>query len=203
MISERPTPSGPHMKLGNFVVAQDSTNSDENAVNVNDQLVQAANSNDSQAILDALHNGANINFQEQGSGQTVLMSSTLRGLDESVRTLLKNGADPSITEKDGYGPPHGAGFQGRAEVMRILHEEFNIDVLKDEHPDGYLPFHRACWGRAPRHTDTVRYLLELGIDFNTPAKNGRTCWEMTSNPGTKALLEEYGAVGSADSEFEL
>ena len=30
------------------------------------------------------------------------------------------GADTTIPEKDGYTPMHGAGFQGRAEIAKIL-----------------------------------------------------------------------------------
>ena len=30
------------------------------------------------------------------------------------------GADTTVPEKDGYTPMHGAGFQGRAEIAKIL-----------------------------------------------------------------------------------
>ena len=39
---------------------------------------------------------------------------------ESVRFLLDAKADTSIPEKDGYTPMHGAGFQGRAEIAKLL-----------------------------------------------------------------------------------
>ena len=38
----------------------------------------------------------------------------------AVEALLAAGADVSIGEKDGYTPMHGAGFQGRAEVTKLL-----------------------------------------------------------------------------------
>ena len=38
----------------------------------------------------------------------------------AVEALLAAGADVSIGEKDGYTPMHGAGFQGRAEVAKLL-----------------------------------------------------------------------------------
>ena len=39
---------------------------------------------------------------------------------ESVKFLLEAKADTSIPEKDGYTPMHGAGFQGRAEIAKLL-----------------------------------------------------------------------------------
>lgn len=42
------------------------------------------------------------------------------GNPESVKFLLDAKADTSIPEKDGYTPMHGAGFQGRAEIAKML-----------------------------------------------------------------------------------
>ena len=42
-------------------------------------------------------------------GQTPLMHGVLQGMTQSVKYLLKRGADTSIPEKDGYTPMHGAG----------------------------------------------------------------------------------------------
>ena len=38
----------------------------------------------------------------------------------AVEALLAAGADATIGEGDGYTPMHGAGFQGRAEVAKLL-----------------------------------------------------------------------------------
>ena len=62
------------------------------------------------------------------------------------------GADSSIPEKDGYTPMHGAGFQGRAEIAKILIDH-GLDK-SDRHGDGYTPMLRACWGKEARHTQT-------------------------------------------------
>lgn len=55
-------------------------------------------------------------------GQTPLMHAVLMGKEHAVRALLAAGADTSISEKDGYTPCHGAGFQGRAAIMLQLIE---------------------------------------------------------------------------------
>lgn len=154
-----------------------------------ERLLEACRMGDGKAVLREIENGANINVQEQGSGQTPLMSAVLSGQAQVVTILLKKGADVTIGEKDQYTPAHGAGFQGRAKIMSLL-KEHGIDVVKDFHPDGYAPLHRACWGNEQRHSDTVQFLLEIGTDPNMPG-NGKTCAEMTRNPATLQVLRKY------------
>lgn len=141
----------------------------------------------------ALSEGANINVQDEVNAQTALMRATLHGWSGIVTYLLDQGADVNIGEKDGYTPAHGAGFQGRAKIMAILRQH-GVDIFSLAEKDGFAPFHRACWGREERHTETIRYMLEQGVDLNL--KGGpeqRTCFQMTPNQGTRALLIENGA----------
>ena len=63
---------------------------------------------------------ANIDERDDRSGQTPLMMSVLMGRTDLVKFFLEKGADVTIPEKDGYTPVHGAGFQGRAQIMKIL-----------------------------------------------------------------------------------
>jgi ankyrin repeat protein len=145
----------------------------------------------------ALKEGANINVKDEVNGQTALMRATLHGWTSIVSYLLDKGADVSIGEKDGYTPPHGAGFQGRVKVMATL-KDHGVDIFAASTKDGFTPFHRACWGREDRHTETIRYMIEQGVDVN--AKGGpdqRTCFEMTPNRKTRALLIEHG-VGNQE-----
>lgn len=115
-------------------------------------------------------------------GQTPLMNAVLSGKSHAVAFLLQAGADPTIPEKDGYTPPHGAGFQGRAEIARLLHAHgINIDVA---HSDGNRPIQRACWGNDKRHADTVKTFVELGAAL--AVKDCRT-----SNPHTKSYLASH------------
>ena len=53
---------------------------------------------------------------------------------KAVRFLLDAGADTTIGEKDGYTPLHGAGFQGRATIARMLIDH-GLDP-KEKHSDG-------------------------------------------------------------------
>lgn len=48
------------------------------------------------------------------------MMATLQGKIGFVRASLEAGCDTTIGEMDGYTPVHGAGFQGRPEIMQLL-----------------------------------------------------------------------------------
>lgn len=185
------------------------------------ELLQAAFSNNMDALASALSRGANPNVQQPGSGQTALMGAVLRGYTDIVKFLLESSSssssssqqeerrgapaivlDVNVPEKDGYTPAHGAAFQGRADCMRVL-VAAGVNVVDDYHPDGFAPLHRACWGREQRHTDTIQVLRdEIGVDIvKLPAKNGKRCEDMTTNTATLELLretKEKSKVGSSD-----
>mmetsp|Transcript_28665 Transcript_28665/g.34914 ORF Transcript_28665/g.34914 Transcript_28665/m.34914 type:complete len:202 (+) Transcript_28665:37-642(+) len=156
-----------------------------------------AGEDDAVTAATLLNDGADIDVRNPTDGQSCLMASTLRGKINLVRLLLKNGADKAIPEKQGYTLAHGAGFQGRPDVMKLLHEN-DVDVLMDVHTDGFLPFHRACWGREKRHAETVEYLLGIGADPSVKGNNGMTCEDMTNNEETKKVLASHSVSARQD-----
>ena len=163
-------------------------------------LVEAVRADDPTAIERAITSlGADIDLQG-GGGQTPLVHAVLSGKVQAVKTLLKLGANVDIPEKDGYTVAHAAGFQGRAEILKILaaHQEKKIDIMQP-HADGYYPLHRACWGREQRHADTVQAFLELGVPPTLQAANGKDCLAMTNNPATHSLL--LAALEKTSSEL--
>ena len=153
-------------------------------------------------VAEALSHGADIDIVDKRSGQTPLMAAALRGKEKIVKYLLDKGADTSIVEKDGYTLPHAAAYQGQVEILKLLKER-GLDIISEEHKDGFLPFHRACWGKTPGHAAVVEYLLKEGVDPNLEAKDGQRCIEMTKNQKTKSILLSFGAQPSTDEEEEL
>jgi len=134
-----------------------------------------------------------INKREARSGQTPLMKSVLMGHTDIVKTLLElDEVDVTIGEKDGYTPMHGAGFQGRAEILKLLIKDRRKIDPNEFHKDGFAPIHRACWGQESRHTDTARVFVELGgVPWNVKSKKGTICRDITNNPATRNLMIEY------------
>ncbi len=66
----------------------------------------------------------------------------------------------TIPEKDGYTPFHGAGFQGRATIAKMLlnhlGDHHGMKFAREKHADGFEPIFRAVWGNTERHTETVK-----------------------------------------------
>jgi ankyrin repeat protein len=151
--------------------------------------------------------GADINQKGPG-GQTPLINAILTGKANAVKVLLELGADYTIPEKDGYTVFHAAAFQGRAEIVHLLaqHTDENGQTpiqdrfLLERHKDGFIPMHRACWGRETRHSNTVQAFLALGVPHDAPALNGITCAIMTKNQATQAILQQAEAEAKAKDE---
>ena len=94
---------------------------------------------------------------------------------------------------------HGAGFQGRAEIVKIL-VDHGLDPL-DTHKDGYIGMHRACWGREKRHAETVQAFIDAGVPYDYPSeKDGKPCREMTQNPDTIEVIKK---AMTAETKQEL
>ena len=62
------------------------------------------------------------------------------------------------TRDSEFTPLHGAAFQGQPQMIRLLLEH-GADPL-DRHVDGFIPFHRACWGNSARHSEAALQLLQ-------------------------------------------
>jgi len=121
------------------------------------------------------------------AGQTALMYGCLKGKSNAVGALLDAGADWTITEKDGYGPLHGASFWGQTEAVLELLKRTDIDPLQP-HADGMIPMHRACRGG---YMGTVMAFLEAGVPWNHKNSYGDGCYEITESKSIKGLLERY------------
>ena len=78
----------------------------------------------------------------------------------------------------------------------------------DMHRDGYLPIHRACWGKEKRHAATVKVFINAGVPYNVKSKNGQTCMAQTKNQYTASILkqqifaEDNIVEGEAEEEEE-
>ena len=93
------------------------------------------------------------------------MHACLTGKPKAVAKLLALGANPLIGEKDGYTPMHGAAFQGRAEVARILLQDSRVPNIV--HKDGFHPIHRAAWGHSKGHAGALTYPIQASTPYCT------------------------------------
>ena len=90
-------------------------------------------------------------------------------------------------------------YQGRAEIAKLL-VAAGADPHQ-KHSDGFNPLHRACWGRMPRHAETVQVFIDAGVPADLavhtsdPESDGKTPLELTKNPETEKVLKK--ALGIA------
>ena len=91
---------------------------------------------------------------ERGRGGTLKGG----GRTETRRFLVQAGADTNTADRDGRTILHGAAERGNSAVVQLL-LDLGLDP-NDRHSDGLTPIHRACLGREPDHTETVRVLLK-------------------------------------------
>ena len=138
---------------------------------------------------------AELNAQEEGTDQTPLMAASLAGRNLIVDKLLSLGADPHITERDGYNPPHGVAFQGRPEAARaLIKHNVPMDV---PHGDGFSPLHRTVWGGRRNHLLTARVLVkEGGANVDRQDAEGFTAAHRALDSNWVEMLKELLALGT-------
>lgn len=139
-------------------------------------LLRAADAGSVRRTQMALERGARIDEnREEFAGpdrQPALVAAALSGHSRVVRTLLEAGADPMAAEKDGFTVWHAAAFQGRTDVLRVLHE-LEVPGYDLSPKDGYSPLHRAAWGPKLLHLRAVRFLVgPAGRDCHVVATSG-------------------------------
>lgn len=137
-------------------------------------------------------------LNERGSGgQTPLMAACLAGHARVVLALLEAGADPTVGEQQKYTCLHGAGFQGRASVIRAIHASRFAGVVPNapHEDDGFAPIHRAAWGREARHAEALQAFLDIGVPHDLAAvSTGETPRDLalkTNFKGTIEVLDKF------------
>ena len=63
--------------------------------------------------------------------------------------------------------------------------------VSDRHADGFTPLHRACWGKTPAHTETVR--LERARRWRRTLQPQADLRPPSPSPAQVQVLLEAGA----------
>ena len=99
----------------------------------------------------------NCNFQtkeDKWSPLMVLAGLGAKGSASAIRQLLELGANPAITDKEGWNALHWAAFHGGEEAARELRKQTNLLTCKDK--EGMTPLETA----RKEGNETVAALLE-------------------------------------------
>ena len=137
------------------------------------RLIAAAYENDVAAARDLIADGADVNTKDATQQSAYLIATSEVGDDPRLLELtLDNGAD--VNAKDSY---NGTGLIRAAERgnHRIVRRLLAAGVDRDHvNRLGWTALHEAIilGDGGPAHVETVRALVEGGVDVNVPGGSG-------------------------------
>ena len=153
----------------------------------------AAGAHDLMAISAFLDGGINVNAQNASDeGRTALISAAARGDLEVVNLLIHGGADPNVTDNNGYTALLHAIEARYDQVEQVL---LNHPKL-DPHARGFngvTALSKYVWRE---QKDAVQKLLDLGADVNAQDNDGDAPLHGAAQSGNVEILDLLLAKGA-------
>jgi len=161
---------------------------DAPAPNVDNALHLGVMVDDVLSIQTALDSGISINSLGDND-ETPLMKGVIFGNMIAIEYLLKAGAEVNFSNKHNFTALIAASWLGRTEIVTLL-----LEHKADLHyfgTDGYNALQWACQGKDTVHTDSVKVLLEHGMDPELRSIGGVLPMRLAASQKTRALLTEW------------
>lgn len=167
------------------------------ALDLDLKLLEASLKTDHKLVEEIIMKGANPNAKYPETGETPLMNACRTGCVEVIEVMLKYGADPTATDKNGRTPLHHA-RSTHAATLLLMYPFVKIDTKDD---GGCTPLARAIMNN---NTLMVAYFIESGADINAKVDSmGNATMlhlaAMHSNEDIIQLLIDFGAIVDAKS----
>ncbi|RYP46521.1 hypothetical protein DL768_007293 [Monosporascus sp. mg162] len=145
-------------------------------------------------VVEYLQQDANKKLRDN-NGQTALHLAAIAGMEETVKLLVRAGADKEAKDRGGRTPLHGAAEAGHEAVVKFLVEEGADKEAKDL-DFGRTPLHGAA---EAGHEAVVKFLVEEGADKEAKDRGGRTPLHGAAEAGHEAVVKFLVEEG-ADKE---
>lgn len=124
--------------------------------------------------------------------------SSMNKAPEEVDALIKEGADPYVTDYNERTLLHEAAFFGNIKVMEYLVDKYRLDVMaKDEY--GNTPAHSAA---TVGQIDSIVWLAKHGANLHAENYGGETARDMFVDYGKGDLSEWNKKLPDINSETE-
>ena len=151
---------------------------------IGNSLHSAARAGDVDEIESLLALGFPIDRRDD-EGRTPLMMAAVNGKLQAVKYLLKQGADPSIQDNNGWNTFHHASQGGNPEVIELMpHHVPSIDSITKL---GVTPLMVAAYNGK---LQAVKYLLKQGADPSLQDNKGWNVLHHSSWGGNVAIMEK-------------
>lgn len=141
--------------------------------------------------------GADVNKKGGESVATPAMWAAQRCHYYVVHLLLENGADPLITDVQGYNILHLATFEGNIFLLvLLLHQNINVDVVDTQ---GHTCL---MWAAYKGYPSCVDLFLRWGADVHATDETGFTALHWALVKGSQGCIQkliEYGADRFAET----
>jgi hypothetical protein len=145
-----------------------------------------------------LNAGADVNKKGGESVATPAMWAAQRCHYYTVNLLLEHGADPLLTDVQGYNILHLALFEGNIfQLVLLLHQNLSVDVTDTQ---GHTCL---MWAAYKGYPNCVDLFLRWGADVHAADETGFTAlhWALVKgNQGCIQKLIEYGADRFAETQ---
>ena len=122
-----------------------------------------------ETLKDIIDHGADVNAVNKRGRTALLLSCFYRYMD-SVKVLLGVGADPAISDEDGFSCLHAAidGYCNKDTLQALIDHGVHIDAKREDGTNALLS---AC---RTQQSASVMFLLEAGADVNIVKPDGNT-----------------------------
>ena len=150
---------------------------------VGNSLHSAAEAGDVAEIESLLGLGFSIDRRDD-AGLTSLMMAVVNDKLQAVKCLLKQGADPSLQDNDGWNVLHSASQGGNPEVIELMLS--HVPNIDSETKVGATPLMIAAGND---NLQAVKYLLKQGTDPSLQDNDGWNVLHYASQGGNPELIE--------------
>lgn len=155
-----------------------------------DDILVAANQDDTGKVVDLLKRGMDVNTADT-AGNTLTMIAARNSNLELLDFLLRNRANTLKRNKYGDTALMLAAYRGHTQAARRL-----LDAGASPDNDGWTALHYAAFGG---HGEVATLLIERGADLDAIAPNGQTPLMLAASAGR---LELAKILVEADSDMD-
>ena len=136
--------------------------------------------------------GANIHAQSKDGSNAIMSASLGTGDCDIVRWLIEEGVDVNYSNKEGFTSVHYAAQEGNMDVLKQL-ETSGADIHAQT-KDGWNSIISALL--VTGDCNTVRWLIEQGVDVNYCSKEGFNAVHFATEKGNLDVLKLLNTSGA-------